>query len=269
MQLTINDTELHCQLRGEGEPLLAMHGGLGLDHAYLLPYLARLEQRRRVIYYDHRGNGNSAPPEDWSTVTFDALTVDADALRAHVAGGPTALFGHSFGGFIALHYALRYGENLTGLVLCATASNLADHAPVMPASMTPAQQTAFGAMFSAPMQNDAEWRRHWATVLPMYFYADASEVIAALDEFTTYRAAAWNRGRELLAGYNLKDRLSEIQTPVLILSGKHDFILPPAYAEDLHRSLPNSELVVFENSGHFPFIEEPDKFIDTLSNWLA
>jgi len=269
MQITINDTQLHCEPRGEGEPLLLMHGGLGLDHAYLRPHFARLEQRRRVIYYDHRGNGNSDAPDDWSTVTFDVLTADADAVRAHVAVGPAALFGHSFGGFIALQYALRYGENLTGLVLCATASNLADHAPVMPASATPAQQTAFGEIFSAPMKDDADWRRRWAAVLPMYFHADAADAIAAMDAATTYRAAAWNRGREILADYNLKDRLSEIQTPVLILAGRHDFILPPAYAEDLHRQLPNSELVMFENSGHFPFIEEPDKFIDTVSNWLA
>jgi len=246
-----------------------MHGGLGLDHAYLPPYFARLEQRRRIIHYDHRGHGLSDAPEDWSTVTFDALTADADAVRAQVIGDKTALFGHSYGGFIALHYALRYAENLTGLVLCATASNLTDHAPKMPASATPAQQTAFGEIFSAPMQDDADWRRHWSTVLPMYFHADASESIAAMDAATTYRAAAWNRGLALLADYNLKDRLREIQTPVLIIAGRHDFIVPPAYAEDLHRALPNAELVMFENSGHFPFIEEADKFIDTLGNWLA
>jgi len=269
MKITVNNTQLHCNPRGQGAPLLVMHGGLGLDHAYLLPHLARLEQRRRVIYYDHRGNGQSEAPADWREVTFDALTADADALRAQVIGGKTTLFGHSFGGFIALHYALRYADNLTGLVLCSTASNLADHAPVMPASMTPEQQAAFAAIFSAPVKSDADWRRRWTSVLPMYFHADAGDAIAAMDAATAYRAAAWNRGREMLADYNLKARLREIQTPVLIMAGRHDFILQPGYAEDLHRALPNAKLVMFENSGHFPFIEEPGKFINTLGDWPA
>ncbi|MDD9857246.1 MAG: alpha/beta fold hydrolase [Gammaproteobacteria bacterium] len=272
MKLTVNDTTIHCDIRGDGEPLLMMHGGLGLDHAYLRPFFERLGGHRQ-IYYDHRGSGHSDAPDDWSKVTFDTFTADANALREQLAGGRAAVFGHSYGGFIAQKYALAHGETLRGLVLCATASNLADYPPVMPGSTTPEQQAAFGEIFSASMKDDASWRRLWATALPMYFHDGENKTTAAamkaMEAATTFRAAAWNHSFGLLAEYSVKDRLGEIRAPALILAGRHDFVLPPAYAEDLHRALPNSELVMFENSGHFPFIEEPDKFIDALGNWLS
>lgn len=65
-------------------------------------------------------------------------------------------------------------------------------------------------------------------------------------------------------------RLGEIVTPTLVIAGRDDWITPPAQgAERIHAGLPNSELVVFEDSGHFPFIEEHDKFVDTVAGWIA
>ncbi|HEV7234660.1 MAG TPA: alpha/beta hydrolase, partial [Ktedonobacteraceae bacterium] len=75
---------------------------------------------------------------------------------------------------------------------------------------------------------------------------------------------------KLLPTFNVLARLSEITVPTLVMVGKDDWITPPTQAaERLHAGLPNSQLVRFENSGHFPFIEENEKFVATVRDWIS
>ena len=74
----------------------------------------------------------------------------------------------------------------------------------------------------------------------------------------------------MLPSFNSLGRLHEIAVPTLIISGKEDWIMPPAQgAERLHAGIPNSELVIFENSGHFPFVEEQERFTKLVSEWVG
>ena len=92
---------------GEGLPCLLMHGGLGFDHTCLHPWLDPLGDVMRLVYYDHRGNGRSGRPPS-ETIIFEQLCSDADALREHLGFEEVCVLGYSFGGFVALEYALRY-----------------------------------------------------------------------------------------------------------------------------------------------------------------
>lgn len=106
--------------------------------------------------------------------------------------------------------------------------------------------------------------------MPLYFKRYDPAVAAAMDERTHYSAGAFNHAFGVcLPSYNLVCRLPEIATPTLVLAGRDDWITPPEQAERMHRALPNSELVVFEESGHFPFVEEQDAFLATVGDWLA
>ena len=91
-----------------------------------------------------------------------------------------------------------------------------------------------------------------------------------MDEATEYSAGAFNQGMGVcLPTFNVLSRLGEITVPTLVMAGRHDWIAPPTQgAERLHAGLPNSKLVIFENSGHFPFTEEHDKFVTTVRDWL-
>jgi len=111
----VNGTEIFYKIRGEGEPLLMMHGGLGQDHTVFSPWLEPLEERFKVIYYDHRGNGRSGRPP-LETLTHENFAKDADELRRFLGIDEMILFGHSYGSFLALEYAVRYQEHLTHLV---------------------------------------------------------------------------------------------------------------------------------------------------------
>jgi proline iminopeptidase len=116
--MRIRDVSLFVDVVGRGYPLVLMHGGPGLDHCSLLPF-RRLADRFTLVFYDHRCNGRSvgAPV---SSMTWENLTADADALRQRLGFKRWAVLGHSFGGHVALEYALRYPDSLSHLVLMDT-----------------------------------------------------------------------------------------------------------------------------------------------------
>src|SRR5512136_1148522 len=116
--MQIRDVSLFVKVMGQGYPLVLMHGGPGLDHTSLLP-LQPLADQFTLIFYDHRCNGRSEGAEV-SSMTFENLTADADALRQTLGFDKWAVLGHSFGGQVALEYALRYPDSLSHLILVDT-----------------------------------------------------------------------------------------------------------------------------------------------------
>src|SRR4051794_4879294 len=108
MQAEINGTQLFYTTHGQGRPMLVMHGGLGFDHTYFRPWLDPLGEQVTLIYYDQRGQGQSARIESFAGVTHETLVDDADALREHLGYDQIILLGHSYGGFLAQDYALRH-----------------------------------------------------------------------------------------------------------------------------------------------------------------
>ncbi len=106
--MSIRDVSLFVKVVGHGYPLLLMHGGPSLDHVTLLS-LQPLADQFTLIFYDHRCNGRSEGAEVTS-MTWENLTADADALRQALGFEKWAVLGHSFGGNVALEYALRYPQ---------------------------------------------------------------------------------------------------------------------------------------------------------------
>ncbi len=274
MYASVNGTRLYFRTRGQGTPMLMMHGGPGLDHTYFLPWFDALCSEMELIYYDHRWNGRSGRPENAAGTSHDTWIDDADALRARLGHDRIILFGHSYGGALALEYALKYGDRLSGLVLCCTAPAFDYLDAVLENAMargTPEQLSALQAVLSGTVEGDAEWREKWMTYLPLYFKRYDPAVGAAMDRETVYSIAAQNNETlNRLPSFNVLDRLGAITTPTLIISGREDLITPPAHTgERIHTALPNSKWVVFEESGHFPFIEETGPFMQTLLDWIS
>lgn len=264
--ITVNGAELYYENIGSGPAILVMHGGLGLSHDYLRPYFDQLADTHTVVYHDHFGNGKSAKPDDYAEMTFDRLTSDADALMTALGHDTFTLIGHSYGGFIGQAFAARYGDRLDGLVLIDTVPAF-DYQP--PVSGTDAQMAAFGKLFSGPMADNDDWRATWNPVAAMYFHNWDADKGADLDARTVYEYRAWNAAGALLGSFNMLEALPEIETETLSLAGRHDPITPPEPgAERIAALMPNASVTVFENSGHYPFIEEEDAFFATLDAWL-
>lgn len=105
-------------------------------------------------------------------------------------------------------------------------------------------------------------------IFPLYFYRYQPAYDALLAEIVVCAACAQHQ-EQLLATYTALPSLRDMGRPTLILVGRDDFICPPAQAHLMHARIPHSDLVVFEHSGHFPWIEEPGLFIPTVKEWLA
>jgi len=274
LQAQINGNQVYYTTIGQGRPMLLMHGGSGLDHTYFRPWLDALSDQVQLIYYDQLGQGRSTRPESYEGISMSTWADEADALRASLGFDRIILLGHSFGGFIAQEYALRHGDHLDGLILCDTAPVL-DYQDVIMANAqsrgTPEQVQAVIAGLSAPVADDASFQQLWNTILPLYFNKYDPEVAKQMDDATQYSAQGFNQGMGVcLPTFNVLSRLGEITVPTLVMAGRHDWITPPVQAaERLHAQLPDSELVIFEDSGHFPFIEENDKFVTTVHDWVS
>ncbi len=264
--VSINGGEIYFESVGDGPPILLMHGGLGLSHDYLRPYFDQLAETHTVVYYDHHGNGRSERPDDYTKMNFDRLISDAAGLMDHLGHKKFTLVGHSYGGFIAQEFAAQKSSQLDKLILIDTVPAF-DYKPTV--SGSDEQMQAFGKLFGGPMADNADWKATWNPVVQMYFHKWDAKVGADLDKRTVYEHRAWNSAGALLATFNMIEKLPKIETPTLVIAGRHDGITPPKPgAERIASLMPNATLMVFENSGHYPFIEEQASFFGKVKNWL-
>ena len=269
----MRDTQLFCEIVGDGPLLLALHGGLGLDHRYLRPWLDPLAESARVAFFDLRGHGRSQGRETLAHADHGTLCADTESLREQLGAEQVFVFGHSYGGFLALEYALRYPNRVAGLVLCATAASTA-HIPaaleLAPSRGVPDALSALRGALAQPARSDKEFADSWSAVLPLYFHGNDPRRSAAMFADTVFSSEGYNQAFfKWLPTYDVRDRLGGIDAPALVLSGADDWIMSPRLAGDeLAARLSRSDHVVFEQSGHFPFVEESQLFADTVSRWL-
>lgn len=273
--IQIRDVSLFVKVIGQGYPLLLMHGGPGLDHTTLLPLQACADQFT-MVFYDHRCNGRSEGAEV-TTMTWQNLTADAEALRQALGFDRWAVLGHSFGGNVALEYALRYPQSLSHLVLMDTGGDqwwVQQNAPEIlakrgykPATMQAARRfynghLAPGEVFPTLMK-----------FLRAYFYhvsllALAREMIFGPKMKMRPEALIFGYS-QLLSGWTVMDRLSEIKAPTLVMAGRHDFLFPPEHQAILADRIPNAQLKLIERAGHNPQSEQTAEVIEALKNFLA
>src|SRR5688572_29516621 len=115
--LSLETARIFYEMLGEGPPIIVVHGGPGLDHAYLQPGLDALGIRNTLIYYDQRGTGRSVAALDSTAINLDAFVADIDELRQALGYERVAVLAHSWGALLGIEYAARHPEALSGLIL--------------------------------------------------------------------------------------------------------------------------------------------------------
>ena len=271
----IRGVSLFVEVAGSGDPLLLMHGGPGLDHWSLTPF-RRLADRHTVVFYDHRCNGRSVGPPV-TTMTWENLTADADALREHFGFERWAVLGHSFGGYVALEYVLRYPERVSRLVLLDTAGDARwshEHAPEVLAARGYSRATVAIAR-----------RFYNGRIAPRDFVRASMRLMPAFDSrFSLIRAAremaegGWRMKTRpdalifgfghLTPGWSVMDRLGEISIPTLVIAGQDDFLYPPESQALLAAGIPNARLRIIERAGHNPHSERPAETLAAIAQFL-
>ena len=273
MQLTTNGVELYYRVEGQGDPALVMHGGLGVDHTpFVNSSFNTLADRLKLVYYDHRCNGRSGCP-GIESLTHENLATDAEGLRVALGLEQPTVIGHSYGGFVALEYALRYSSKPRRLILITTAPSYEtlNEARAEAMSRAPELMPAVERSLNAEAKNNAERRAIMAELAPLYCY-NFKEMEKKLGQATrdiVYSVEAHRQSfKNLVPKYDVRSKLDSIDIPVLIICGRHDWITPVSQSQLMHERLPNSELVIFENSAHWVYVEEPELFQETVGDWL-
>jgi proline iminopeptidase len=272
--MSIRGADLFVEVVGHGDPLLLMHGGPGLDHWSLAPF-RECADRFTLVFYDHRCNGRSTgvPVE---TMTWDNLTADADALRERLGFERWAVLGHSFGGNVALEYALRYPDRLSHLVLLDTGGDPRwprEYAPALLArrGYDPAAVRAVRRFFTGRIAPD-EMSSTALRFLGAYYHRAITgiprEVVHGWRTKPRPEALIF-AGAHLFDGWSVMDRLGEIRVPTLVMAGRDDFLYPPESQALLAAGIPGARLEIIERAGHNPHTERPAETIAALRRFLA
>ena len=273
--MKIRDVSLYVEVVGQGPPLLLMHGGPGLDHVSLTPFRG-LADRHTIVLYDHRCNGRSTGPPVTS-MTWENLTADADALREQLGFERWAVLGHSFGGQVALEYALRYPTRVSQLVLLDTAGDARwsqeKAAEVLAGRGYDPKTVAVARRFYDGRIAPKDFVRASFRLLPTYDHRFSLLRLGREMLEGGWRAEmrpeALRFGGQMMRGWSVMDRLLEIYVPTLVIAGHDDFLFPPESQALLAAGIPNARLRIIERAGHNPQSERPAETLAAVADFLA
>ena len=235
-------------------PLLCLHGGPGGTHRPLTVLGSLADGGRRVVFYDQLGGGDSDQPDDPSLWTIETFVEQLASLRDGLGLERIHLYGSSWGGMLALEYAFTRPAGLTSLILNSTPTSA-------PRWAVETQRLAAG------LDEDEFKRRHICRLEPepevltrarARFGQQVYETMWGKNEFTPTGT---------LKDWDVIDRLGEIDVPTLITSGRHDECTP-ALVKPLHEGIRGSEWVLFEESAHMPYLEEPERYLAMVGAFL-
>lgn len=260
----------------QAPPILLLHGGPGAHHDYLLPQMLELAREHRVVLYDQRGGGRSRHDDDRASIIWQDQVADVARVAQELRVHPLVIVGYSWGGLLALLYAIEAAANRVPLAPAKLA--LLDPAPV-DRSYRDAFEQEFARRQAGPevaamrqeladsglRERDAEAYRQRAFELSVAgYFADPRRVIDLTPFRVTGRVqqSIWNS----LGNYDLAPSLGSIRMPVFLAHGRQDPI-PLASSETIARAL-GTHCLVLEHCGHVPYVEQPDQLFPPLLAFL-
>ncbi|GIG26343.1 alpha/beta fold hydrolase [Cellulomonas denverensis] len=272
-RVVVNGNALAVEVLGpEGAPVvLTHHGAPGLgSRAEPRASFGRLADEYRVVVFDARGSGES---EGSGTFSHEQWAADLDGLREWVGAEKVAMAGGSYGGFLAMEYAVRYPDRVAALVLRDTSPDNGN-APLARQNALASDRVAvdmekFDRIDTGRVRDDDDLRDCWREILPLYDFTYDPEAVERKVAATPYRYEAHNYAFSVnLPGYDLKPLLPGITAPTLVTVGRTDWITPVQCSETIAALVPGARLAVFEHSGHSPQIEEAEAWTRTVRDFL-
>ena len=261
----------------ENIPLLTVHGGPGIPHDYVLDMAELASDSRRVIFYDQLGCGRSDQPNNPSLWTIKRTVEEMGIVRRELGLDKIHLWGQSFGGLFSIEYALTQPQGLVSLILASSTPSIPlwiAEANRLREELPPEVQETLLRHEKAGTLDDPEYQqatmvfydRHVIRLKPI-----PEHVQRAMDQVGQVYYTM-NGPTEFHVIGNIKDwdrtnRLSEIHVPTLITSGRFDESTP-RLNDVLHKGIPSSEWVLFENSSHMAHVEERELYIPTIRSFI-
>lgn len=263
---------------GTGPVCIAHPGGPGIGWEYLR--MPQLERSLTMVYIEPVGTGASgflADPRAYTVATY------AHFLRAvieHLALPDVVLLGHSHGGFVAQRYALDHPERVAALVLY-------DTSPVTGEEFWSAAVANLERFVRRHVDERPEVARYVAalttrldqltdegatavlrTIMPAYvcdYWGREEEFGPARRSLRMYAAPTRGDGQP----FDVRDELSAVAAPTLVLVGNDDFICGPHWARMIHQGIPEAQLTVLDETGHLAHLERPEEFRTVVTGFLG
>jgi len=274
VRVDVNGNPLEVEVLGpEGAPVMIVHHGApGLgSRAEPRTSFGPFSDVLRVVVFDARGSGHSGMTPPFS---HEQYVADVEVLREWIGAERIVMAGGSYGGFVSLEYAIAHPDRVQALVLRDTAASNAfeerARANALQSNRVQLDMELYDRMMRGECRDDADLEAGWRMIVPLYDHELTPEKVEARLRGTVYHHEShnWAFARNIPA-YDVRDRLPSITAPALVTVGRHDWITPVAAAEEIARLIPNAELVVFEESGHSPQLEEPERFQRTVRDFLV
>ena len=257
-------------------PLLALHGGPGSTHHYFGP-LDRLANERPIVVYDQLGCGSSDRPQDveWSIAVFRD---EVDAVRSQLGLERIHLLGTSWGGMLALEHVLSGAQGIVSLILSSTLASIEQWAAeqlVLKNALPPDVVEVLDRHEREGTYDDPEYEQAMEAYFDRHFYRGRRprpelELMDAQRGRDVYRAMQgpneWTP-TGALRGWDVRDRLGEIDVPTLVIRGRYDMCTDPI-AATLTEGIPESREVVLEESSHTPVLEETDRYLASIGAFM-
>jgi len=268
-------TRLTYRLRGEGDPLVVLTGGPMRAGTYL-GELGGLASRRRLVMLDLRGTGDSAVPADPATYRCDRLVDDVEALRAHLGLERMDVLAHSAGGSLALLYAARYPEHVARLALITAVPWALGMVPALEDQLAAARLRKDEPWFEAAFPAFEAWLTGQGDFDPAFMpfwygrWDAAARAHVDAEEQQTNEAAADAYGSD--GAYDppaTRAALARLTAPVLLLAGEFDGWCYPELARRVTEAVPQAEFAVQAGGGHFPWLDDPERFTARVGDFFA
>ena len=274
--LETSDSIIYFEVHGKatGTPIFILNGGPGFAHTYLMPSAPiwkKLGKDRPVIFYDQRGTGQSTIKSSKGTCTLKDQMDDLDALRDYLGYEQITLLGHSWGGFLGMAYTARYPAQVKRLILVDSAAPCFGETIFLQKYIFPEiQERRQNLAFAVELGDKEAIRSDTIEKFSMLFYSqEKKEALVSEVGNTAYN---YDVNKDLWADlekYDLTPEIKKFTQPTLVITGRFDMNVAPLVAYRIHKLIAKSKFEVFEYSGHLPFFEEPERFIQVIREFIS
>lgn len=280
--LEVNNYKTWYTVHGKdtkGVPLVVVHGGPGFPHNSLNNTAELVENGYQVVLYDQLGCGLSDRPTNKSLWNVETFLEELNELRKHLGFEVINLLGQSWGGSLVMEYCLKYGEHVDKLIL---------HSPLIDSKLwvkeaddlkdqLPDHKGLRMRELEEQDNTDSDEYKRLSNLFDETFvmrvkpkpqsYLDTIAG-AGMDVYRTMWGPSEAYATGNLKDWSIVDRLSNIQQPTLLISGKHNEATPKQM-QIIENNIPNLKWKLFENSSHCANLEEPQEYLKAVSDFLS
>ncbi len=269
------DTDLAYWVYGQpgtATPVFAVNGGPGLSHIYMVQndVWLQIARHRQVVFYDQRGTGKSSLKQAGAAMSMEAQVADLDSVRAALHLDKIDLCGDSYGGFLVTAYTATHPEHVHKLIISDGVVGWKSMVHLFSQVFPDKLQSQEAATKASTASNEEKAQQELRDHFDMIFYSrEKLNYYMSHARDLGYSPATGQAVQTATEDLDLTSMLANFSVPALVITGRYDMNVAPLTAWQIYKHIPGASFEVFEESGHLPSYEEPDKYVRVVDEFLG